>query len=499
MKKVNYIPYFFLVSFVLLVSFSMRANPLSNVPHGHDSSMFLYFGRGISDGLVPYTDMFDHKGPILFFIEYFAVIVGQGNYSLGIWIVEILFLIGVTIYLYKTSILLTSNKIISALSILLCSGLFILCYEGGNLSEEFALFFISGSLYTVSKIFLLGKESRINYFLIGVFGGITFFIRANMISLWGVFCLYFLIQNCFERQFKSLIRRIVFIFFGGISVVLAVLLYCLITGSLNDMIDQAFLMNISYSNTDIYTKYSVASFFVGVLKQFSIPMLLAIFLINLLVSYNSFFPNQKKFHLLIVVYAFINFYTVIMSGRTYLHYMTTQLGVVVLIVSVALSYLVKLINKKTMCYVALIFISLVLFSPNVSAIKQRNIQYNFVDTSEKKDLENISLYIKRNTDSADSIYVHNLDANIYLMSNRYSNSRFFVLPAIDYSNFPLLSKEFKDSLAYNKPKFIVTRNDILSSKSSNTYLDKTLYDVVQQDYNIVSSFNDSPFTLYELK
>lgn len=499
MRKVKCVPSFFLVLFILLVSFSMRANPLSNVPHGHDSSMFLYFGKGISEGLVPYSDMFDHKGPILFLIEYLAVVVGQGNYSLGIWIVEILFLIGVAFYLYKTAILYTSDRVISALSLLLCSGLFILCYEGGNLSEEFALFFISGSLYKFSKIFLLDKDSKLDYILIGIFGGITFFIRANMISLWGVFCLYFLIHDCYKKHFGLLFRRIIFIFTGGFSILLIVIVYCLLTNSLTDMINQAFLMNISYSNTDLYTKYSVASFFIEVLRHFSIPMIIVIFLINYLEQYKTFTTNYKALYLLMFAYALINFYTVVMSGRTYLHYMTTQLGVVVIIVSVSLFYLVKRISRKTMYYLGLMLISVMFLSPNASAIEQRNIQYNFVTTKEKNDLENISNYIKGNTDRNDSIYVHNLDANIYLMSNRYSNSRFFVLPAINYLNFPSLSEEFKESLARNKPKFIVTRNGVLSTTSNDNYLDKAVFNATQQDYIIVKYFENSPFTLYKLK
>ena len=54
--------------------------------------MFLYFGKGISEGLIPYKDMFDHKGIVLFFIQYIANIVGLGNIFLGIFLVEAVFI-----------------------------------------------------------------------------------------------------------------------------------------------------------------------------------------------------------------------------------------------------------------------------------------------------------------------------------------------------------------------------------------------------------------------
>ena len=152
--------------------------------------MFLYFGKGISDGLIPYKDMLDHKGPILFIIQYLAVLAGFGNFSLGIWLIECLFFLGTLFSLYKTCYLCINDKLISAVSVTFLTPLFILCYDGGNYSEEFALLFISISLYFFCKIFFKRRVSRVEYLLVGFLGAATFFIRLNMISLWVVFCLF---------------------------------------------------------------------------------------------------------------------------------------------------------------------------------------------------------------------------------------------------------------------------------------------------------------------
>lgn len=93
-----------LLSFVLIL-LTLNSNVFSNRIDAHDSSMFLYFGKGISEGLIPYKDMFDHKGIVLFFIQYIANIVGLGNIFLGIFLVEAVFLLIALIFLYKTSYL----------------------------------------------------------------------------------------------------------------------------------------------------------------------------------------------------------------------------------------------------------------------------------------------------------------------------------------------------------------------------------------------------------
>ena len=163
MKRKEKIYSFLLLFFMFLVIvFSFRSNPFSKVLNEHDSSMFLYFGRGISEGLIPYKDMLDHKGPVLFIIQYFAVLIGNGNLSLGIWLIECIFLLVTLLYLYKSCLFFTKNELISAIAIVMMTPLFILCYDGGNYSEEFAISFISFSFFLFNKLVFEKNFQRSN-------------------------------------------------------------------------------------------------------------------------------------------------------------------------------------------------------------------------------------------------------------------------------------------------------------------------------------------------
>ena len=62
------------VLFTVSVIFSLQLNscPFNNRGVGMDSSIFMYVGRQMTHGMVPYRDMFDHKGIVLYFLEYFG-------------------------------------------------------------------------------------------------------------------------------------------------------------------------------------------------------------------------------------------------------------------------------------------------------------------------------------------------------------------------------------------------------------------------------------------
>ncbi len=52
-----------------------------------DSGVFLYAGWRILNGALPYRDIWDHKPPIIYYINALSVLIGQ-NSRWGIWIIE---------------------------------------------------------------------------------------------------------------------------------------------------------------------------------------------------------------------------------------------------------------------------------------------------------------------------------------------------------------------------------------------------------------------------
>lgn len=69
-------------------------------------------------------------------------------------------------------------------------------------------------------------------------------------------------------------------------------------------------------------------------------------------------------------------------------------------------------------------------------------------------------YIKAHSRSSDTIYIYWLDTNIYLESQRFPNSKFLVLPSLDYSKHPKMVIEFKYDFKNHTPKFVVVKTHL---------------------------------------
>lgn len=488
---------------LILISFSMvllslRTNPFSNRLNAHDSSMFIYFGRGIKDGMIPYNEMFDHKGIILFFVQYLGIFLGNGNDNLGIWIIEVLFFSVTTIFFLKMGKLITKDIFIPSIAFFVICTIGLHTFEGGNLSEEFALPFISIALYFFVKIILTNRYSRMTLFLIGLTGGIIFFIRSNMIALWIVFCLFLLIKNTMVKNYPILLEQICFIFLGGITVCSGVLTYGFITESLNEMIYQTFILNFQYSSIlENTSPVSPNESFLDFVNRSGVLVFISLFFMSML--YRDKKDPIKTLSVIIVIYMLFNYMTVIMSGRFYLHYFTTMLPILFILTVIGLYWFSDImILKNKPISIILLFLIVPLFSFYVG-LTRNIIELNTIQPSEYTESAPVEVaqFIEENSDEDEPIYVHNINANIYNLSDRYSNSRFFVLPSLNYEMFANLLAEFKNDFKNCPPKFVVVKKDVMSSSwEDDEKLNKYVQKVLQQEYAIEREF-DQQLLLFE--
>ena len=76
----------FLLAFILLLLCS-KCSFLYPFNGWDDFNSFYTMARGWANGLIPYRDLFDHKGPILFLIQALGLLI---NKNVGIFILQIL-------------------------------------------------------------------------------------------------------------------------------------------------------------------------------------------------------------------------------------------------------------------------------------------------------------------------------------------------------------------------------------------------------------------------
>lgn len=131
------------VSALFVSLFSYSTSPFY-FHDGYDSCVFQTMGLALLQGKIPYVDLFDHKGPILYFIDALGIWIGDGK--IGIYILQILANTVSFIFIYKTIRLFLN--VIPTLCVFTGSLLLYAYFYGeGNLCEEWMLCFISPALF----------------------------------------------------------------------------------------------------------------------------------------------------------------------------------------------------------------------------------------------------------------------------------------------------------------------------------------------------------------
>ena len=151
-------------------------SPLNIVQPARDSGVFLYAGWRMLHGDIPYLDIWDHKPPVIFFVNALGLLLGGGSIW-GVWLVELLLLFFAALLGFTLiKRYLGSLPAIFALSLWLLSLAFII--NGGNLTTEYTL------IIQFAMLWLAVVAEEKDYFfwrgyLIGVLAADSLFDQAE--------------------------------------------------------------------------------------------------------------------------------------------------------------------------------------------------------------------------------------------------------------------------------------------------------------------------------
>ncbi len=233
-----------IVSIVFLLVFSFNSSPLY-ANDGMDSVLFKTIGRAILDGRIPYRDVFDHKGPFLFYINAFGELIA--GHGLGVFILQVVNLTVTLWLLCKTSLLFISRRgtlfILSLFVLLLCGML-----SEGNGCEEWMLPYIMLSLYLSAKTIKKGKQSRLTSVVIGICFALVFLIRPNDgVSSVGACFAGLIIFGLIRKEWLTCIVQCCFFTLGFLAIMLPTSIYFAANGAFTDMLYGLIGFNMKYT------------------------------------------------------------------------------------------------------------------------------------------------------------------------------------------------------------------------------------------------------------
>ena len=223
-----------------------HSSPLYLMNTWEDVNGNLTIGKCIANGIVLYRDIFEQRGPLLYFLHTLAYWMSPNSFH-GIWILELLFCAVFVCFVYKILSLYEREENIVFLPLLMVLIYSSRSYGLGGSPEEFCMPFLTASLYTLLKALKKGRMLNADeYIWIGFCSGAVLWIKYSMLGFYigSVLPVLFLV---FRRQGLKGFFRLVFGVLAGVCVIsVPVFVYFVANQALKSLFHVYFYINMNY-------------------------------------------------------------------------------------------------------------------------------------------------------------------------------------------------------------------------------------------------------------
>lgn len=239
------------VGLVFVLNFSYSTSPLTPYYWGGDTAQFLTIGKAWYLGKIPYKEMFNHKGPFIFFVDMIGFALTRGKSATGVFALQAVFMLFSLTAFYKLGRLFLDSAsfgIMTCLVALICTKL---NYVEGNTVEEYCIPFIAWSLYGVTKWFK-GEDHALHdpmwAFVYGLTFGVCLLTRVtNAITIVpSIGIIFFLLL--YRKKYKNILQNMGGFLVGFFVIVLPFSLYFAYKNCFYEYIDGMILYNVKYAN-----------------------------------------------------------------------------------------------------------------------------------------------------------------------------------------------------------------------------------------------------------
>lgn len=483
-RKISFIS---VSSFILLTICSMTSF-LFPIHNRVDQNCFMTIGKGIIYGQVPYRDLFDHKGPIIYFMHAAAALISTNSF-IGIFLIQYISLVILMIYIKKIVCLFCSEQY-SYLLALLTTAIILTtnCYLRGDNAEEYVISIMTVSIYYTLRHHMHNRTSALPnsiFFINGLFIGFVLWLKFNLLGFWIGWALFAFIPILKSKQYKTFLISLLFTMGGVFLITLPWLIYFAYNNALYNLFYTYF-----YCNIFLYTKKAkyVTIFYLlfeSFIKNFALnPVYIFITTIGI---YYFFFTKKfikNKICQLNLLISFIFMYLgVYFSGVWYDYYALiiagyTIFGTIALFNLLYLKVFKRLSLACTGRFTLFATIIILLFSllysnclPYLNKDKFGYPQYKFAKIINKHN--NVSL-----------LNYGFIDGGFYLASHIQPQNKYFHKVNISKENLPEMYEEQLNIIKSKQVDFVVVRvalyNNGINIKSPELF----------DNYKVVSCAND---------
>ena len=480
------------ISAIVTITVVSTCSPLYPFNPWDDANCFFTLGRGIIHGLVPYRDLYEQKGPLLYFIYALAALITEKSF-IGAWIVECIMASLFAVFSWKIVKLFTEPPKFAAALVPLFIGLTYstrLFNFGGN-AEELCFPLLTIALYFGLKSIVKGDglPSKKEALFCGLITSALFWIKYTFIGFMAGFCLYILILSIKRKDFKKLWALVWRFIAGFVILSVPVLLYFAANGALDSLWEAYFYNNIFlYHSGEAKTLLSS----IPVIRNIYIPLYAVCkmsvkypkFGALLLLTFASLFFIEKKYRKKTVFLFLITFFLSIGLTFTknsfiyyYVYILAGYFSLALIPLCKGLAFLKKSFRQNPGFMQGLIAGVLVIFY-GVTLLLNKNTYLIF----EKKEFLAQFRYADtiNQTPDARILTYDVMDSGFYTAAGLLPQNRFFCYLNIE-SSYPAILEEQNRLIEAGFFDYIVTSysctcdwdNYVLVREEADTYVDYT--------------------------
>ena len=476
--------FYLLVASLFVTFFSYTTSPLYHWGDTPDSPIFQIIGKYWAEGSVPYQDLWDLKGPFIFFVN--ALGYWLTGSRLGVYLLQILSLTFTLLTLHHIFNLQppTSTRrsqisnLKSQISNLLSLAGLSYVYGGGNLTEEYILFPLSLSFYYILR-WLNDYEARHQLrhcpwhaILYGIVLGLCLMSRlTNALSL----CAAILVIVCmllWHREYRNLLLNALSFLGGFILVTSPFVAYFAAHDALTDMWNGTFVFPWEYTGhshmdlMDIGIHYFLLSYFNSFL-------LIAVVVIMLLKS-RTITPRIALY----LLSAFIPLLWFCL-GNGYGHY-----GMIVFPL-----FALALIELRRMKFTYLTYaVALLLLIGAASKMRYMYVMYHW----ENKEVIDCQAFLHQNpTIDYSSFVAYQCDPSLYLAEDIRPAVPVFALQEMGKDRIPQWTSFVTNLFLTHQPQWILV-------KRNSTTSPLMIQSILDTHYQLQLSDSDKQLELYKI-
>lgn len=212
-----------------------------------DVHCFFTVGRSIWDGLVPYRDLYEQKGPVLYFLYAIAALFSSDSF----WGVFLLEIICFGLFLYYSAkiaaLYLGDGPASYAIAAVLAAVIPVSpAFAHGSGAEEFCLFMLSYSMYSV--LLALHEDRALSFreaFLNGIFAAAVLYVKFTILGFYIGLALFVFVWYIAKAFSPIVLLKTIGQFLLGIAALsIPVWGYFLLNGAADDLYTVYFYNNL---------------------------------------------------------------------------------------------------------------------------------------------------------------------------------------------------------------------------------------------------------------